>query len=59
MGTTIPVPHNIHQLLAKYYGDYFSIPNDLGKKHEDIKSRINTVTIEEVNDIVEAKGFIK
>lgn len=53
LNTQVPVPNNIHTLLEKYYGNYFTFPNDIDQKHKDIESRINTYTIMKIEEIIQ------
>lgn len=58
LNTQVSIPNNIHFLLEKYYGNYFTFPNDINKKHKDIESRMNTYTIMKIEEIIQNNKII-
>lgn len=51
-GIDVFVPNRIEKILSAYYGDYFSFPNNIHHKHDDIEVRKSLEALESVRRIV-------
>lgn len=55
MGHIFPIPNQPEPMLTLYYGDYMAWPNEIYHVHQDIQSRINSATIEKVQQLIAGK----